>query len=155
QVRRLAIEPERRAERRHAELVGTERAAERVRREPRHEVATADDDARLRAAEELVAAERHEIGARGDAVAHAGAGRRPVRGLIERRAAGEMVQAGYGVLRADRAQPAQLDVRREADDPVVARVDLDEEARLRADGAAIVVGVRAIRRADLAEPRAG
>ena len=57
-------ERERALERSERQLVGAERALERVAAQPLDELGAADDDARLRPAEELVAREADEVGTR-------------------------------------------------------------------------------------------
>ena len=63
-------------ERGERDLVGAQRTRERMPREPRDEVGAADDDPRLRSAEQLVAREGDERRARVEALAHARARRR-------------------------------------------------------------------------------
>ena len=75
-----AIERERRGDRGEQHLVRAHRAGERVLAQAGDEVRAADDEPGLRAADELVAAERHEVGAVGEALARAsarGPGRTP------------------------------------------------------------------------------
>ena len=64
---RVVEERERSLERGERELVGPQRPLQRVAAEPLHERRLPDDDAGLRAAEELVAGEADEIGAGGEA----------------------------------------------------------------------------------------
>ena len=66
---RVAVERERALERRERELVGPQRALERVAAQALDEVGPAGDDARLRPAEQLVAREADEVCARGEALA--------------------------------------------------------------------------------------
>ena len=66
QHRDVAVERQRPLERRERELVGPESPLERVAAESLDELGATDDDAGLRAAEQLVAREAHEIGAGGE-----------------------------------------------------------------------------------------
>ncbi len=66
EIRRLPVDAQRRRERRERQLAAAERALERIRAQAIDELAPADDDPRLRPAEELVAAERDEVGAERD-----------------------------------------------------------------------------------------
>ena len=86
----------------------------------------------LRPAEELVAAEGDQVRARGDALAHDRLARQAARREVDERAAPEVLQDRHARLAAERDQLRQLDRRGEADDPVVARVDLQEERGRRA-----------------------
>ena len=78
-LRRVEVERERPLERRERELVRAQRALQRMAAQPLDEVGAADDDAGLRPAEQLVAGERHEIGAGREALLR----RRLVRELDE------------------------------------------------------------------------
>ena len=67
-LRRIEVEHERSLEGRQRQLVCAKCALERVPAQALDEVGPADDDPGLRAAEELVAGERHEVGACGKAL---------------------------------------------------------------------------------------
>ena len=106
--RRVERERQRSLERRERELVGAQRALQRMAPQPLDEIGAADDDARLRAAEELVAREADEVGARAQALRRgrlvADAARaRPSRG--RRRAASSRRACDRGELRELRAAP--------------------------------------------------
>ncbi len=64
----IEVEEQRPLERGERELVGSERALERMAAQPADELGAAADDPRLRPAEELVAGERDEVGACGEGV---------------------------------------------------------------------------------------
>ena len=66
-ARAVEVERERPLERGERELVGAERALERMAAEPLDELGAADDDPGLRPAEQLVAREADEVGAGGEA----------------------------------------------------------------------------------------
>ncbi len=65
----VEVERQRAFERGERELVGPQRPLEGVAPQPLHELRPADDDARLRPAQQLVAGEADEAGARGEALA--------------------------------------------------------------------------------------
>ena len=60
------VQPERRRDRGEDHLVGPYRAGQRIAPQLRHQVRPPDDEPRLRPADELVAAERHEVRAGGE-----------------------------------------------------------------------------------------
>ena len=66
-LRPVEVERERSLERGERELVGAERALERVAPQPLDQLGAAHDDPRLRPAEQLVAREADEVGAGGEA----------------------------------------------------------------------------------------
>ena len=79
-LRRVAVERQRGLEPRERHLVGPDRARDRVLAASRHRrLAAADNASRLRPAEQLVAAEQHEVGAGGQRVLHPGLAAQPPR----------------------------------------------------------------------------
>ena len=74
------VQPERRRQRRERRLVGPCRPGERIAPEPCDELGPSDDEAGLRPADQLVAAERHQVRAGGQPLA-----RRRLVGEAERR----------------------------------------------------------------------
>ena len=98
-LRPVEVERERALERGERQLVGAERAVERVAPQPLDEVGPAGDDPGLRAAEQLVAGEADEVGARGQR----GGGRRLALDLDER-ARAEVVDERQLVPPRDRRQ---------------------------------------------------
>ena len=151
----VAMDAQRRLERGQRELVAAERAVERMRPYLAHEITVADDDPALRTAEQLVARVAHQRRSGADAVDDA---------RLERERLGHVLgeQPGAEILEHQHAaRGAQLDElrerrhRREAEDPEIARVDLEQHARVRPDRSGIVAQVRAVRRADLDHPAAG
>ena len=118
------------------------------RRRRLDELRAPDDDAGLRAAEQLVAREADEVGAGGEA-------RRGGRlvAQVEQRARAEVVDERQAVPRRDRCQlpePGQLG---EADDAEVRLVDAQKERRVGSDRALVVGRARAVGGADLDETR--
>ena len=121
--------------------------------QPLDEVGAADDDARLRPAEQLVAGEADEVGARGEALAR----RRLVasdKSLLASDAGAEVVDERQAVAARDRGELGERRLLGEADDAEVRLVHAQEQRRLGADRALVVGGARAVRRADLDEARA-
>ena len=95
-------ERERPLERRERQLVGAQRALQRMPPQPLDEVGAPDDDARLGAAEKLVAREADEVGAGGDARRGGG-----LVADVEERARAEVVdERERGSLRDPRQRPA-------------------------------------------------
>ena len=88
-------ECERPLERGERQLVGAQRALERMPPQPLDELAPADDDTGLRSAEQLVAGERHEVGAGREALGAESARRRPSASAPEPRSStsGSVVRA--------------------------------------------------------------
>src|SRR4029079_11087305 len=90
----LEVEEQRALERGEPELVDAQRAMERVAPKLLDERGVADDDARLRSAEQLVAAEADEVGARGERRA-----RRRLVGEVDERAGPEVVEERHAEAR--------------------------------------------------------
>ena len=139
------------------DLVGPHRAGERVLAQPGDEVGAADDEPGLRPADQLVAAERHEVGAGGEALARASA-----RGRGRRRA----VSSSAPLPRSSTtsapwrwATPASAGGVRRLHEPGLAevrRVDAqDEPGPAVGEGRLEVGDARPVRRPDLDQPRAG
>ena len=118
--------------------------------QPLDELGAADDDPRLRPAEQLVAGEADEVGAGGQALA-----RRRLALEVDEHAGAEVVHERQAVPPGDRGQLGHRRLLGEADDAEVRLVHAQQHGRLGADRALVVGGTRAVRRADLAQPRAG
>ncbi len=112
-----------------------------------------DHDAALRAAQQLVAREQHEIGPGGDRRRRPSARRRPG-AAGPARAHRSRCRRSSRARGRGRAAPglASSGVLGEADDPEVAAMDPQDRGRLRADGALVVRQPGLVGRADLAEP---
>ena len=117
--------------------------------QPLDELRAADDDARLRPAEQLVAGEADEIGARGEA---RGCGR--LVADVEQRPRAEIVDERQPGLVGDARELVGRDGRGEPDDSVVRLVDAEDRGRLGPDRALVVRGTRPVRRPDLDHARA-
>ena len=148
-----------RFERGVGELVDAERAHQRMMAHARRRASRRpDDDAGLWAAEQLVAAERHDVGAGAQAglrrsVRRASGGRPAIAALEE--AAAEVFRDRHVELTADGGELVERRARGEAFDREVGRMDAQEQRRAIADRRGVVGRARAVGRADLAERRAG
>jgi hypothetical protein len=114
------------------------------------EVGAADGHARLRPAQELVARERDQRGARVDGLTDARLVAQPRRPMGEPRSR-LVEEPGAGVDHDRRPEPGQVTHRGrldEADHPVVGRVDLEHERGLGTDGVGVVGAPGPVRRPD-------
>ena len=100
---RVEVERERPLERGERELVGAQRALERVPAQALDEVGAAHDDPGLRPAEQLVAREADEVGAGGEALAR----RRLVLGRVDEHARAEVVHERQSVALRHRRELAR------------------------------------------------
>ena len=140
------------------DLVGAQRARERMAREQRDEVGAADDDPGLRSAEQLVAREGDERRAGVEALAHARLvaeprGRRRRATACARRAA--PIPASTTTGGPERRELGDRRRLGEADHAVVRRVHLEHERGALGDRALVVGPAGAVGGADLDEPGAG
>ena len=136
-------------------LVGAQRPIQRVAGERRDQFGAADDEARLRAAEELVARETHRVGAGVEDLAH--------RLFVGHTPSPQIVESPGSLVDEER-QPVgvrelgELGGRRlggEADDPEVGLVGDENRRGVFVDRRGIVLEVGAVRAADLHQGRAG
>ena len=114
-----------------------------------------DQDARLPAAEQLVAGESHQVRAASEQLLRrrlAGQAETP---HVHQGAAAGVHHDGKAVAVGDRRQFADGNGAREAAHPVVARVRLEQQRGVFADGVFVVAFVRAVGRADFAQTAAG
>jgi hypothetical protein len=113
------------------QTVQAQHAGHRIAPQPFHQVLTADDDARLGSAQELVTAEGDEVGslreqrADGNLVAYA------KRCQVDEIAASPVDDEGNAALARQSGERSDRRLFREADDLEIARVDLEEYGRLR------------------------
>ena len=150
------VEPERRGERGQGHLLGSNGAGQRVLPDPRDEVGATDDQPGLRPTDQLVAAERDQVGAGGEAL-----GRRRLVGEAESR--GLEQGPAPQVVDDDRAvlvgEPGELDRIRCLDEPglrEVRRMDAQDDGRPPVRERRFEVGgAGPVRRPDLDEARAG
>ena len=149
-VRPVEVERERALERGERQLVGAERAMERVTAQLLDEVGAAGDDPGLRAAEQLVAREADEVGARRQ---RRGRGRLALD--VDERAGAEVVDERQLVAARDGRELLDAGLLREADDAEVRLVHTQQQRRLRPDRAVVVGCARPVRRPHLDQARAG
>ncbi len=146
----VAVEAERRLERRERQLVDPHRAGERVAAAGGDGVALADEQPGLRAAEELVAREADDGRAGAHRAAHGGlVGERGQ--VVGQDARADVVDHGD----AQAAERLDLDLLDEADRAEVRRVGAQERRGVGRDRPRVVGQPRTVRRADLDHPRAG
>ena len=148
--RGVEIEEQRPLERRQGELVEPECTLQRVAPQPLDQFRSAHDEAGLRAAEQLVAAEADEIGPRGQ---------RLLRGRfcaeVEQRAGAEIVDERQIEAPGERSELPQRGLFGEADDAEVRLMHPQQERGVRTRGAFVVVDARPVRCSHLDEPGAG
>ena len=135
-------------------LVHTQHAEQRVAAQALDKRGIAGQDARLGTAQELIAAEGNEARAGGEA----GGGQRLVdaeRPEVRHASAAQVFVDGDAALAAQRGQVAQLGAGGEARDTEIAGMDAQQQPRALVDGGAVIVQMRAVGRADLAQNRAG
>ena len=114
------------------------------------QVGAAGEDACLRAAEELVAAERNEVGALGERAARVGLVGQDALFRTEQ-AAPDVEQQRDARRFRDGCEVGDADRRGEADDLVVGRMNLQDQRRPVVRRAPVVAFVRPVRRPDLFE----
>ena len=137
----VPVQLEGRLQRGHGHLVDPQRAVERVRPDALDQRRAPDDDARLRAAEQLVAREGDHVGARGDHRAHGRLRGQPLG--VERDQRRPSPDPRTPARRRARAQLGELARRHllgEADQREVRAVHLHQQRRCSAVSAALVVG---------------
>ena len=119
-----------------------------------HHPAAAGDDARLRAAQQLVAGEEHHVHARGGTLLRLRLVRQAERLRVQQAAAAQVVEHGNAAPAADLCQLGDGGRVRKAHDAEVAGVDEQQSACVFADGVLEVAGVSAIGGAHLHQLRA-
>jgi len=147
---RAQEESERRLERGERKLVDAQRPEERVFPDAVDHRGASEEKARLRPPDELVARAADEVRPEPEALRQLRLGRHR-----HERAGAQVVHHGHVSLAAERDQLGERDVVGEPHDAEVARVHAEKQRRLGADRAGVVGKVRAVRRADLAQPHAG
>ena len=140
-------------------LVASQCAVQRVLAQGFDRRSLADQHAGLRAAEQLVPRERHDVDAAGDSGRDLGLApdlrtqHRGVRGLDQ--AGAQVPRTGHAVLRAQLGQVGGIDLFGESDDAEVRRMDLHQQACVRADRLGVIADACAVGRADLDQARVG
>ena len=135
-------------ERGDRQLVGAERALQRMPSQLLDEVGATRDDSRLRPAEQLVAAEADEVGACRERLA-----RRRLVGERAEHARAEIVDERQRMPARDGRELLDARLLGEADDAEVRLVHAEQNRGLRPDRPLVVGRARAVRRADLDEAR--
>jgi hypothetical protein len=151
----IEVEAQRGFERGHGQLVDAEGAHERVARAAIDAGLAADEDAGLRAAQELVAAEEDEVGAGLDAAAGQRFTGEAELAEVDQGAAADVVDDGDATAASERDERFDPDRFGEADNAKVAGMDAHEGAGVFADGRRVVVEAGAVGGADLAQAGAG
>src|SRR6185436_16657439 len=137
---RVEVQRERRLERSQGQLVRAERALERMPSQPLDELGAADDDPRLRAAEQLVAGEADEVGSGLQALARGRLVAERQAAACEERARAEVVDERQAMYAGDPNEVGEPRLLCEADHSEVRLVDAEQQRRLRADRAVVVAG---------------
>src|SRR5438094_306305 len=151
---RIAVGRQRRFERGQGELIGPDCPGERIGAASVDGRLPAEQDPGLRATEQLVAGEDDCVDAARQRLADAWLSRKPPSGEVEQQAAAQIEQARDPGAARHGGDVARGHFAREARHPEVGAVHLEEQARRGADGALIVLGVRAVRGSHLDELRA-
>src|SRR5208282_6110182 len=108
-------------------------ALQRVAREPRDEIAAADNEARLRAAQQLVAAEGDEIGSLPQRLRRGRLVRQPPAREIDQRTAAEILDKGHSMFAGESGELGRRHCSGEPLDRKVAGMRLEDETGLRPD----------------------
>ena len=145
---------ERRVEGGERHLVDAQGAVERVPAHRLDEGPAPGDEAGLRAAEQLVAAEGHDVARRRAAPGAAVASAASAPGSASRRPLPWSSTSGIPRLARELGELLERRLLGEADDAEVARVDLQDQAGLGGERGPEVGEARAVRGPDLAQPRA-
>src|SRR3989442_4849075 len=109
----------------------------------------------LRTAQQLVAAERHHVGALADGLGHGELSSEPVARRVQKRPAAEIVDERKVVLPRERRDVATFGARPKTADLEVAGVDTKDRSGLLRDRSRVVAHRGPVRRPDLDELRAG
>src|SRR5262249_23372901 len=128
---------------------------EGIAREPPDQLGAADDEPGLRTAQQLVAAERDEVGARRQRLGHGRFMRQSPPLETDQRTASQILDERNLMIAGDRRELCPRNRRGEAVDYVVAGMRLEDQTGLWADGRGVVGEMRPIRRPYLAQPGSG
>ena len=118
------------------------------------QVPPAQNQTRLRTAEQFVAAEGGHRGAGEDALLHGGLGAQAVSAQVHQGAAAEVVHHGKAAAGAEFGQLGHRRLGGEAHQAEVAAMHAEQHRRLRRDGLLVVAQPHLVRRADLDDPGA-
>src|SRR2546422_446272 len=138
-------------ERGNGQLVDAQGAEQRVLADSRQRLALAGDDAGLRAAQQLVAAEGDYVDARLEARRHLRLVLDPERREVNQAAAAQVLEEDEPVLARELDHLVKRGALREAHDAEIARVDAHQHARALAHGGGVIGQARAVGGAHLAQ----
>ena len=150
----MQVQPQRRLQRGQGHLVAAQCAHQRILLDLLNPHLLAGDDTRLRPAEQLVAAEQHQVGTRRDAVPRHRLAVEAEALEVDEGAAADVVDHRDAVLLAQRHQLRQRRRLGEAGHAVVAGVDPQQRRRVGAEGALVVGDAGDVGGADLPEDSA-
>ena len=135
----VKIKPEGRFEGRQAQLVAPQGAGHGVLADLVDNVFIADDDPCLGSAEQLVAAEGDQVDAGSQCFPYRWLAWQSIRGQVHQQAATEIFEDRNVLLMSKFSQLFAADRFGEAEDPVVAGVDLENKRRLFVDGVSVIL----------------
>ena len=150
----IAIEPQRRLDRRQADLVDAQRPLERIAVDARDQFLASDDEPRLRTAKQLVAGEGDEIGALRHRLGHCGLMGQAEAREIDECSGAEVVDQRHVVPVRKLRKIAARHGGGEPLDTVIRGMHLENERGFSAERLGVVLRVRAVGGTDLDEPRA-
>ena len=148
----IAIQPQGRGQRRQRDLIDAQRPHHRVTGNLLQRLAAADDDAALRPAEQLVAAEQHDVGAGLNTVGRDRFVGESVFGEVDHRPRADVVDHRQPMSAAQSDHFFQRHLGSETHDRVVAGVNPHQCGRVVVDRLLVIRPVRLVRSADLVEP---
>lgn len=111
------------------------------------QILAADNETRLRAAQQLVPGKGDQIGSFGDCLAHRRLLAETITRQVDQAARTEVVEKHHTCFTGDRRKLGTRHFRGKAFDPVIRRMDLEDQSRLRPDGLEIVLRMGAVGRA--------
>ena len=150
-----SVQAEGQRHRGHRQLVRSHRPRERVAPHPGDEVGPPDDEPGLRAADELVAAERHEVGAGRQPLGGERLVPEPVRRGVEERPGPQVVDDDRAMAVGQLGERARVGRVGEPRHREVGRVDAEDGPSPGGERVGEVLGRRPVRRADLDQPSPG
>ncbi len=151
----IAVEAKRRFQRSKPDLVEPHRTLERMFGTAPDQIAPPDDEAGLRTAEQLVAGERHQIGAVAKCILHRALTVQAIARQIDQRSRAEVVDKGQFGLRCDRSDLARRHLGGKALNRVIRHMHFHQQRGLRADRLTVVVRMRTVGGADFAQDGSG
>ena len=138
-----------------ADLVEAQCPLQRVAGEPRDQIRAADDEPRLRSAEQFVAAEGNKIGSLRQRLSRGRLVRQAPAAEIDQRPAAEIFDKGYFMLASECGEICRSGGGGKALDRIVAGMRLEDQPGLRPDRGCKVGEMGAVGGPDLTQPGAG